>query len=83
MLMIGIFTVSLCAYVFCRFFLRTANTSLSIENQKTNNQIEETSQTIKSLEEDINQLEQKTRVIGILDGQVTDNEDNVIYYDNN
>lgn len=78
-----IFCITAILYLGCRFFLRTENTRLSVENQKAENTIETISGNIEVLENEISSLQEKSRVIGILDGQVSENQDNVYFYENN
>lgn len=75
-----VFIVSAVLFLGCRFILKSYNTSLSIDNQKLSAEIDSMNESIEVLKSEITQLEEKNRVLGVLEGQVFDNQDNVVYY---
>lgn len=79
-----IFALACCAggmVVFSRTIVRSASTTLSVQNQKLEEDLAARSAAIEQLKGEISQLQEKSRVLGMLDGQVTDDQDNVYYYD--
>ncbi|MFR7638520.1 MAG: hypothetical protein ACLUYS_02525 [Allobaculum sp.] len=63
-----------------RLFVRQMSTTKSVENQALVSQINEKNTAISDLQTEIAQLEEKSRVLGMLEGQVSDNQANVYYY---
>lgn len=63
-----------------RLFVRQMSTTKSVENQTLVSQINEKNTAISDLQTEIAQLEEKSRVLGMLEGQVSDNQANVYYY---
>lgn len=77
----AVFAVTLLAYVGSTLLLGSHNTRLAVKNQDLLGDIDERSAAINRLEGEITELQEKNRVLGMLDGQVSDNGGNVYYYD--
>ena len=57
--------------------MNSYNITLSVEDQKLAAEVEEKQQQIDELQSEVNNLEDKTRVLGMLGDEVKDNQDNV------
>ncbi len=77
---IAVFVFSLMTFFAAKLFLHSASSSLALENQTITEELSEHTAAIEQLKGDITQLQDKTRVLGMLEGQVSDNEGNVYYY---
>lgn len=62
--------------------LRSYSNSLSVTNQQLANDIEQRSAAIEELKSEIATLQEKNRVLGMLEGQVSEDSNNVYYYGN-
>lgn len=67
-------------YFSTSLILGTYSNTLSVENQKIVNDIEQRKSNIEQLKGEIAQLQEKSRVLGMLAGQVSENPNNVFYY---
>lgn len=71
------FIFSSILYTGTKTFLNAHNMELSIEDQQLNASLSKAQQKIEELTVDINVLQEKTRVLSILDNKVADNAKNV------
>lgn len=62
------------------FKMHAENSRLSVESQNLTRDIDNLSSAISELNSEIADLNTRERVLGILEGQVWDNSDNVTYY---
>lgn len=67
-------------YIGCSVILRSYSTDLSVDNQALAIDIEQRSAAIETLKSEIATLQEKNRVLGMLEGQVSENSNNVYYY---
>ncbi len=67
-------------YFSASLVLRTYSNNLSVENQKLVYDIQQRQANIEQLKGEIAQLQEKSRVLGMLEGQVYENPNNVFYY---
>ena len=75
------FALSFCFYCVTKIGLNSYNITLSVEDQKLASEVEEKQQQIDELQSEVNNLEDKTRVLGMLGDEVKDNQDNVYIID--
>ncbi|WP_323090303.1 hypothetical protein [Allobaculum sp. JKK-2023] len=75
----------LCALFFCatRLILNSYANDLSVSNKELTDEISQRSTAIEQLKSDIAQLEEKSRVLGMLEGQVSEDANRVYYYGEN
>lgn len=78
-----VFALSFTFYFATRLGLNPYNTRLSVENQKLTSDIDTTLNEIDDLQAQISALQEKTRVLGMLDYQVSDNSNNIYIIDDN
>ncbi len=79
---LGMLVFCFAFYAFASLVLRSYSNELSLQNQKYTAQIEQSSADIEQLKGEISQLQEKSRVLGMLEGQVTEDSNNVYYYGN-
>ncbi len=79
----SIFLISAACFLGSKLFLHSASSALALENQTITEELSEHTAAIEQLKGDITQLQDKNRVLGMLEGQVSDNEGNVYYYQDN
>lgn len=75
-----IFTFCLGYFLVAKLVLQSYSNSLAVQNQTLTNEIEQRSTAIDALKSEITELQEKGRVLGMLEGQVYDNKNNVYYY---
>ncbi len=75
-----IFTLCLGYFLVAKLVLQSYSNSLAVQNQTLTNEIEQRSTAIDALKSEITELQEKGRVLGMLEGQVYDNKNNVYYY---
>lgn len=73
---------SFAIYAVTSLFLRSYSNELSMQNQQYTSDIEQSAAAIEQLKGEISQLQEKSRVLGMLEGQVTEDSNNVYYYGN-
>lgn len=80
-------TISVAAFLLCgaifigtRLFVQSASNELAVKNQTLTLDIDSRTAKIESLKSEITKLQEKSRVLGMLEGQVYDNKNNVYYY---
>lgn len=57
------------------------NISLSMEEDQLSQEIAKKEQTVEELQNEVNTLQEKGRLLGMLDNQVSDNENNIYVMD--
>lgn len=67
-------------YVGVRLLLRSYSDNLAKMNQELTSDISTYSANVDELKDEIYQLQEKSRVLGMLEGQVSENSNNVYYY---
>ncbi len=67
-------------YFSTSLILGTYSNNLAVENQKLVYDIQQRQANIEQLKGEIAQLQEKSRVLGMLEGQVYENPNNVFYY---
>ncbi len=82
-LIIGVWLLSCCAFLGSRLLLNSYNASLSKTNTELLGEISKTEEEIDQLQSEVNVLQDKTSVLGMLDYQVSDNQNNIYVIDNN
>ena len=75
------FIVLFSLFLYCRLGLNSVNGSLTADNQKLSEEITQTQTEIDDLKIQINLLQEKSRVLGMLDGQVSDNQNRIFVID--
>lgn len=78
----GVLIASTLIYFGTTLILRSYSNSLSVTNQQLTADIEQRSAAIEDLKSEIATLQEKTRVLGMLEGQVSEDSNNVYYYGN-
>jgi predicted RNase H-like nuclease (RuvC/YqgF family) len=53
------------------------NMSLSVEESQLSDEIAQKEQTVEELQNEVNTLQEKGRLLGMLDNQVSDHENNI------
>ncbi len=53
------------------------NISLSVEESQLSDEIAQKEQTVEELQNEVNTLQEKGRLLGMLDNQVSDHENNI------
>lgn len=81
-LIVSLIVFGCCFLAYCgtRLFLQSCSNTLAVQNQTLTLDIEERTAKIESLKSEITKLQEKSRVLGMLEGQVYDNKNNVYYY---
>ncbi|MEY8381313.1 hypothetical protein [Ileibacterium valens] len=69
-------------FLSCRLLLNSYNASLSRTNTELVGEISKTEEEIDQLQSEVNVLQDKTSVLGMLDNQVSDNQNNIYVIDN-
>jgi cell division protein FtsL len=72
-----VFIVSLIFYCGTKILLNSYNITLAAENQALETDIAAKRESISTLQEDIEKLEEKSRLLGVLDGQVAESQYNI------
>lgn len=71
------FWCSLLFMIYAKTCMSNDNIQLSAQEQQLIQEIEKKEEVIADLENDVKTLEEKTRILGMLDNGVTDNQNNV------
>ena len=59
------------------YFVNSMNISLSVEESQLSDEIAQKEQTVEELQNEVNTLQEKGRLLGMLDNQVSDHENNI------
>lgn len=76
-LVTAVFVMAVAFYFGCRIFVYSINVSLSVQDQKIANEVAEKESQISKLQTEVNSLQEKNRVLGMLDNEVKDNQNNI------
>lgn len=80
-MIVHLFVLSVLFYCAMKIGLNSQNITLSIEEQRLAREMTRQQQQVEQLASEVNQLEEKTRVLGLLDESVADNQKNVYIID--
>lgn len=75
------FILAFVFYCFTKIGLNSYNITLSVQDQKLAAEVKQKEETIDELETEVNNLQDKTRVLGMLEGDVKDNQNNIYIID--
>ncbi len=73
----ALFVMSLAFYLVASIGLKAHNMTLSKEEQKVTATLNKNKQEVKQLTSEVNILKEKGRVLGLLDEDVSDNQNNI------
>lgn len=73
--------LSVVFYCVSKTCVNSWNISLSMEEDQLNQEIAKKEQTVEELQNEVNTLQEKGRLLGMLDNQVSDNENNIYVMD--
>ena len=76
-----LFVFSIFFYCTMKIGLNSRNITLSVEEQRLAREMNQNQQEVEQLTTEVSQLEEKTRVLGLLDESVADNQKNVYIID--
>lgn len=76
--LLALSTVFYCVSKTC---VNSWNISLSMEEDQLSQEIAKKEQTVEELQNEVNTLQEKGRLLGMLDNQVSDNENNIYVMD--
>ena len=80
-MVIRLFVFALVFYCATKIGLNSYNITLSVQEQALTRTMNQTQQEVDQLNTDINNLQEKSRVLGMLDDDVADNQKNVYIID--
>ena len=69
--------LSVVFYCVSKTCVNSWNISLSMEEDQLSQEIAKKEQTVEELQNEVNTLQEKGRLLGMLDNQVSDNENNI------
>lgn len=75
-----VLTLFVLSAVFCfvsKTYVNSMNISLSVEESQLSDEIAQKEQTVEELQNEVNTLQEKGRLLGMLDNQVSDHENNI------
>ena len=75
-LVLTLFVLSAVFYFVSKTYVNSMNISLSVEESQLSDEIAQKEQTVEELHE-VNTLQEKGRLLGMLDNQVSDHENNI------
>lgn len=64
-------------YIFSVTYISSSNITLSVEEQKETAKLNKKQKQVDQLTSEVNILQEKSRVLGLLDDKVTDNQNNI------
>lgn len=76
-LVLNLFVLSAVFYFVSKTYVNSMNISLSVEESQLNDEIAQKEQTVEELQNEVNTLQEKGRLLGMLDNQVSDHENNI------
>ena len=68
---------NVCVYNVSKTYVNSMNISLSVEESQLSDEIAQKEQTVEELQNEVNTLQEKGRLLGMLDNQVSDHENNI------
>ena len=76
-LVLTLFVLSLVFYIASKTYVSSMNLSLSVQESELTSEIAQKEQTVEELQNEVNTLQEKGRLLGMLDNEVSDNENNI------
>ena len=76
-LVLTLFVLSAVFYFVSKTYVNSRNISLSVEESQLSDEIAQKEQTVEELQNEVNTLQEKGRLLGMLDNQVSDHENNI------
>lgn len=76
-LVLTLFVLSAVFYFVLKTYVNSMNISLSVEESQLSDEIAQKEQTVEELQNEVNTLQEKGRLLGMLDNQVSDHENNI------
>ncbi len=76
-LVLTLFVLSAVFYFVSKTCVNSMNISLSVEESQLSDEIAQKEQTVEELQNEVNTLQEKGRLLGMLDNQVSDHENNI------
>ena len=76
-LVLTLFVLSLVFYFASKTYVSSRNLSLSVQESELTSEIAQKEQTVEELQNEVNTLQEKGRLLGMLDNEVSDNENNI------
>ena len=76
-LVLTLFVLSLVLYFASKTYVSSMNLSLSVQESELTSEIAQKEQTVEELQNEVNTLQEKGRLLGMLDNEVSDNENNI------
>lgn len=76
-LVLTLFVLSAVFYFASKTYVNSMNISLSVEESQLSDEIAQKEQTVEELQNEVNTLQEKGRLLGMLDNQVSDHENNI------
>ena len=64
-------------YFASKTYVSSVNLSLSVQESELSSEIAQKEQTVEELQNEVNTLQEKGRLLGMLDNEVSDNENNI------
>lgn len=80
-LVLTLLVLSVVFYCVSKTCVNSWNISLSMEEDQLSQEIAKKEQTVEELQNEVNTLQEKGRLLGMLDNQVLDNENNIYVMD--
>lgn len=76
-LVLTLFVLSAVFYFVSKTYVNSMNISFSVEESQLSDEIAQKEQTVEELQNEVNTLQEKGRLLGMLDNQVSDHENNI------
>ena len=76
-LVLTLFVLSWVFYFASKTYVSSVNLSLSVQESELSSEIVQKEQTVEELQNEVNTLQEKGRLLGMLDNEVSDNENNI------
>ena len=76
-LVLTLLVLSLVFYFETKTYVSSMNLSLSVQESELTSEIAQKEQTVEELQNEVNTLQEKGRLLGMLDNEVSDNENNI------
>lgn len=76
-LVLTLFVLSWVFYFASKTYVSSVNLSLSVQESELSSEIAQKEQTVEELQNEVNTLQEKGRLLGMLDNEVSDNENNI------
>ena len=76
-LVLTLFVLSWVFYFASKTYVSSVNLSLSVQESELSSEIAQKEQTVEELQNEVNTLQEKGRLLGMLDNEVSDNEHNI------